>query len=193
MSMTGRSKTPPKGDVKPLGTKTEKKTVRRRVKLSDVKTDVASPETKQETATIFIWPSSEKEVAIDTASEVNSVEQMTDVPSQETAETKDKKNMEAVTLTRKPATAKSLTVQYGIDGRRGSVRFSKSLFEAAPETLTINVEGLAAPKVKETREERRARLKAMPKKTAAEKLAALEQRAARLRDKLAAEQQPAAV
>lgn len=182
MSMAGRSKVPPPGEATPLGTPRTKKT-------KAVKTPVKSAEK--------ISVEVEKTVAQKTAVVVNSDQHTGTVAQPLEQEQEQEKKMEnetvatpTLTLTRKPATPKALSIQYGIDGRRGSVRFSKSLFATAPDTITIPViDGMAEVKRKETKEERKARLQAMPKKTAAEKLAALEKKAERLRAKLAESQQ----
>jgi hypothetical protein len=127
----------------------------------------------------------EKEVAPTTESDVISTSNVN--PSADAlTQNKDTNIMETVTLTRKPSSAKSTSIQFGIDGRRGSVKFSKSLFATVPETIEVNVDGLAEAKRKETKEERKARLALQPKKTAAEKLAALEAKVARAKAKLAA-------
>ena len=62
-------------------------------------------------------------------------------------------------------------VIFNIEGRAGSVQFFRTLFQdAVPAKLTLIGE-FAPPKVKETPEERKARLKALPKLTAAERVA----------------------
>lgn len=85
-------------------------------------------------------------------------------------------------------------VIYNIEGRTGSVQFLSTLFGGdqnsqgnPPESLTLSGEFAEpkAPKAKETPEERKARLAALPKPTLAEKVAKAEERAAKLREKLA--------
>lgn len=87
-------------------------------------------------------------------------------------------------------------VNYKIEGRTGSVQFLSTLFGGTqtdrgnpPERLTLTGE-FAEPKVKvakakETPEERKARLAAMPKLTLEQKVAKAEEKAAKLREKLA--------
>lgn len=87
-------------------------------------------------------------------------------------------------------------VVYGVEGRPGSVRFSKTLFKdkQPPANVTLFTDAFAGPKearVEETKEQRKARLAALPKPTAAEKMARLEQKLDRLRAK-AAKETPAA-
>jgi hypothetical protein len=89
-----------------------------------------------------------------------------------------------ITLVRN-ATRKSRMIIYGIEGRPGNVQFtSKTLFDkdAVPATLRLTGE-FAAPKVKETPAERKARLSAI---TPAERLAKMEARIAAMKAKLAA-------
>jgi len=88
-----------------------------------------------------------------------------------------------ITLTRSNAPRKhDRFVIYKINDRPGSVQFLKTLFEndAVPTTLTLTGT-FAAPKIKETPEQRKARIKSLPKPTPAERLAKLEQRIARLK------------
>ena len=88
-----------------------------------------------------------------------------------------------ITLTRNDSPRKSLMAVFGVDGRPGSVHFSKTLFtnQEAPKTLTISDIAFAAPKLRETPEERKARIKALPKLTTAERVAKMEQRLAKLK------------
>lgn len=85
-------------------------------------------------------------------------------------------------------------VFYDIEGRTGKVQFLSTLFGGdqksqgnppAELTLTGEFAEPKAPKAKETPEERKARLKALPKLTLAEKVARAEERAAALKAKLA--------
>jgi hypothetical protein len=87
-----------------------------------------------------------------------------------------------ITLSRNDAPRRSNMVVYAIDGRKGSVRFSKTLFTNAPATLTLSNASFAAPKAKETKEERKARLALV---TPAERVAKMEARLARMKAQLA--------
>ena len=86
-------------------------------------------------------------------------------------------------LTRNDAPRRSNMAVFAVDGCHGSVRFSKSLFvnKQAPATLTLSDAAFAGPRVKETAEQRKARLKAM---TPAEKLARMEARIAKMKARL---------
>lgn len=101
------------------------------------------------------------------------------------------RNVMDITLTKSNAPRKGdrlVIFNFG-DGRRGSVQFQRSLFgDAIPDSLTLVGEMAEpkAPKAKETAEERKARLKALPKLTLAEKVAKAEERTAKLRAKLQA-------
>jgi hypothetical protein len=77
-------------------------------------------------------------------------------------------------------------VIFNIEGRPGSVQFFRALFpkDAIPTKLSLSGE-FAAPKVKETPAERKARFAAI---TPAERLAKMEARVAKMKAKLAAEQ-----
>ena len=91
-----------------------------------------------------------------------------------------------ITLARSTAQRKNPhLVMFKIDGRPGSVQFFRALFpkDAVPAQLRLTGE-FAPPKVKETPEERKARLKALPKPTAAERLAQMEARVAKMKAKL---------
>ena len=94
-----------------------------------------------------------------------------------------------IRLTRNDSPRRSHMVVFTVAGRHGSVRFSKTLFthKQAPATLTLSDAAFAAPRVKETAAERRARFKAL---SPAEKLAQLKSRIVRMRARLTA--QPAA-
>ena len=101
-----------------------------------------------------------------------------------------------INLTRSDKQRSTQMVVYTVDGRPGSVRFSKTLFKDknAPEKVTLVTEAFAGPKEpkrQETKEERKARLAALPKPTAAEKVARMEAKLAKLRQKVASEQAPA--
>jgi rRNA maturation protein Rpf1 len=97
-----------------------------------------------------------------------------------------------LTFTRSKAARKDdrLVIFNFADGRPGSVQFLRTAFpEQVPETITMSgdfaekTERVA--KAKETPEERKARLANLPKLTLAEKVAKAEERAAKLRAKLA--------
>ena len=93
-----------------------------------------------------------------------------------------------ITLVRSAAQPKNpRLVVFKIDGRPGSVQLYRTLFakDAVPARLTLTGE-FAEPKAKETPEERRARLKALPKLTPAERLAKMEERLAKMKARLAA-------
>ena len=113
-------------------------------------------------------------------------------------------NLTRQDITRKGTGRKNRLVVFTIDGRQGNVYFAPGLFakDAVPAALKIEGEGFSdpkAPKVAETKEERKARLAAMPKPTLAEQIAKADAKAAKLRAKLeaeaakAAEPQPEAV
>ena len=93
-----------------------------------------------------------------------------------------------INLTRSTAPRKDARlVIFNLEGRTGSVQFLKTLFnkDAIPATLTLTGE-FAAPKVKETPAERKARLALLPKLTPAERVAKMEERLANMKAKLVA-------
>lgn len=99
---------------------------------------------------------------------------------------------QTITLTLNEAPRKSERLIFYTGGHIHTVQFLKTAFPEGvpPKTLTItgNFAEVPAPKVpraKETPEERKARLAAMPKLTLAEKVAKAEKRAQELREKLA--------
>lgn len=76
------------------------------------------------------------------------------------------------------------------DGRAGSVQFLRSAFpEVIPDEISMSGEfaepKVRVPKEKETPEQRKTRLAALPKLTLAEKLQRAEERTAKLREKVA--------
>ncbi|HET9536989.1 MAG TPA: hypothetical protein VFP43_16895 [Mesorhizobium sp.] len=75
--------------------------------------------------------------------------------------------MPEITFTRSDRERKSQAIVYTADGYAGSARLSKTLFvdKQGPATLTISAAEFKAPRQVETAEERKARLKAMPKPT----------------------------
>jgi len=87
------------------------------------------------------------------------------------------------------------SVVFNIEGRKASVAFPKTLFGAnAPDKLSIEGE-FADPrtaKAPETKEERKARLAALPKLTLAEKIAKREEALSKMKAKLAGGDAPAA-
>lgn len=85
---------------------------------------------------------------------------------------------------------------YGATGYRGSVRISNAYFEGgkAPDTLVVTNDAFGGPKAiaaKMTKEERAAARKAAPKLTLAEKIAKREKALERDKAKLAASLEPA--
>ena len=100
--------------------------------------------------------------------------------------------MTTLKLTRSDKTRKTLMVVFTVDGRPGSVRFAKSLFvdQQPPATLSITDDTFAGPRKQETKEERKARLAAMPKLTTEQQLAKLEAKVAKMKATLAATTTP---
>jgi hypothetical protein len=92
-----------------------------------------------------------------------------------------------LSLTRNDAPRRSQMFVYGVEGRSGSIRFSKGLFvnQTAPATLTLSDAAFAGPRVKETPAERKARRALI---TPAERLARMETRIAKMKAALAAPQ-----
>jgi len=98
----------------------------------------------------------------------------------------ERKHMD-VTLTLNKAPRKSERIVI-FNSPLNSVQFLRTAFgETIPETLTVSGDFAEpkASKVKETKEERKARLAALPKPTLADRVAAAEKRAADLKAKLA--------
>lgn len=95
-----------------------------------------------------------------------------------------------VTLTRSNANRKDdRLVIYNYSDSKGSVQFLRSRFgETIPDELVLSGElgEPKAPKEKETAEARKARLKALPKLTLAEKVQKAEERTAKLKAKMQA-------
>lgn len=101
----------------------------------------------------------------------------------------------ALTLTRNDKPRKNARVAvFNIEGRQTSVSLPKSLFEGgnAPDSLELNSAAsfASAPvaKAKETPEERKARLAALPKLTLAQKIESREKQIVAMKAKLAASQ-----
>lgn len=116
---------------------------------------------------------------------------------QEPARPAGRTNVEqTITLTKSPKPRKDERVVI-FGGQLNAVQFLRTAFgEAVPDTITVTgdfAEPKAAkvPREKETPEERKARLAAMPKLTLAEKVAKAEARAQALREKLAKKNAPA--
>lgn len=87
------------------------------------------------------------------------------------------------------------SVIFDIEGRKASVSFPKSLFGAnVPENVIVEGDFAEpkAPRVAETKEERKLRLSNLPKLTLAEKIAKREQALEKMRVKLAADAAKAA-
>lgn len=101
------------------------------------------------------------------------------------------------TLTHRPdARKRSNIVIFNFPDRKGSVQFLRTAFgDTIPSTITVQAP-FAAPerrKELETKEQRKARLAALPKLTAEQKLAKARERVAKMEAKLAAKAaQPAA-
>lgn len=103
-------------------------------------------------------------------------------------------NGQLLTFTRNDKQRRSNMVVFDApEGRRGSVRISKTLFgkDQVPQTVAIEHPNFATPKVpyaKMSAEERKAARLARPKLTPAEKLARAEEKIAKLRAKVTASQ-----
>lgn len=107
---------------------------------------------------------------------------------------KDTKTMASISLTKDTKARKSSSVIFTGAGLVGSMKLTKSAFPngVAPNTLVFTIEDgvLAAPKqpkAKMTAEERKAARANAPKLSAAEKLAKLNERAAKLQARIDAE------
>ena len=89
-----------------------------------------------------------------------------------------------ITITRSKAARKTNRLVIFDGGHLHGVQFLRTAFgETIPDTLKLTGEGFAAPKVKETPEERKIRLAAiMP----AERLAKMEERVVKMKAKLVA-------
>lgn len=98
-----------------------------------------------------------------------------------------------ITFVRSDRQRKSQAVTYVAEGYNGSVRFSKTLFEgkAGPSQIAIDAVEFRAPRAAETSEERKARLKALPKPTLEQQIAKREAALAKLREKAAKQSQAA--
>jgi hypothetical protein len=158
----GVGNTMPAGQAKPMGTSKSKK-------ASDVAT----------------LPMTEK--ALDSANDAplpsSTVEPSTGSDAPATEDTKMQ-----ITFNKSTKERKSTSVVYSAaNGLRGSLRMAKTFFKGgvAPDTLVIDSDAFSEPKVKLTAEQRKEARKNAPKQTPAEKLAKLEERAAKLRAKVA--------
>jgi len=104
----------------------------------------------------------------------------------------------AIALKRNDGPRKNARVAvFDVEGRKSAVTFPKSLFgDNVPTDLMLQSDApfaeVKAPKPQETKEERKARLAAMPKLTPEQKLAKLKERTAKLEAKLAKASEPAA-
>ena len=116
-----------------------------------------------------------------------------------TSETTENRSQKMnVNLTRSDKQRSTGMVVFLVEGRPGSVRFSKTLFknQTAPETIAVDTDAFGfgearVARTQETKEERKARLKALPKLTPAEKLARLEAKIEKMRTKVNATAAPA--
>lgn len=187
-SATKKRKTMPKGDAKPLGTKSTPKSARAKsaAQKSSAVVEKNSEKVIDNAASTAVDSSSTR-----TADSVDSAEI---VPPLETGSdahiTKEEKKVMQITLTKSNKNRKSTSIVFtAANGVRGSVRFAKTLFAGgnAPDTLVIENDAFAEPKAKLTPEQRKEQRKNAPKLTAAQKLAKLQERAARLQAKIAAE------
>lgn len=110
----------------------------------------------------------------------------------------DKKIMATISLTLDPKTRKSTSVVFKLPaGVRGSVRIAKTAFPngVPPASLSLQSDqenAFAEAKAKLTAEQRKQARKDAPKLSPAQKLAKLQERAAKLQAKIAAEATPAA-
>jgi hypothetical protein len=112
--------------------------------------------------------------------------------SEATSQTQESKVMN-LSLVRNDKQRKSNAVTYNVAGYAGSVRFSKSFFadKTGPASFTLDSDQFGEPRKTRatmTAEERKAARANAPKLTPAEKLAKIEERAAKLRAKIAATQ-----
>lgn len=191
-------KTMPKGEAKPLGTKKNPaglKTVKSGNRqhthiegsVGGADHDAATGKSQAENATEEKIDNTEKVVDNAPSVGVNFSNRGNDAAT-ETGDTK----MEIV-LSLDTKARKSSAVVYSGEGLRSGVRIAKSAFanKTAPTTITIVSDSFAQPKVKETKEERKARLAAAPKLTLAEKIAKREASLQALKDKAAKQAAPA--
>ena len=147
----------------------------------------------------------EKVVDTSVASQVSSSHQSAathEAPaaSQSTNDTRSTHHMgeaQSITLTKSTKPRKSSSVVYMGEGLRGGLRISKTAFidGVAPDTFVVSSDVFAPVKTKivETKEQRKARLAALPRLTLAEKIAKREEALARDKKKLEAQQAKAHV
>lgn len=204
--MAGRSKTPPKGDVRALGTKKPKAgkgkgagMAEALAALPDAEADVRSMVDAAIGAPENTSAAAEDSACIADAPELQSVHR----PEGGTEEaagiagispegaTDRSMQMATIVLTRNDKQRRSTNIVYTSPSVKGSVRFSKSAFPNSepPAELTIEVADgtLVAPKPPRaamTPEERKAARAAQPKLTLAEKVARAEKRTADLKAKM---------
>lgn len=144
----------------------------------------------------------------DTAPVINNETEQTTMETQTTEQTQNEQTQPVTGTTVKealdpnPVTLKldakersTIMVVYLAQGRPGSVRFSKTLFPDMNPPAEITLPGnvfaqIRTPRAAETKEQRKARLAAKPKPTAAEKLARLEKKLEKLRAAAAATSAP---
>lgn len=173
--MSKHSKTMPHGEARPLGTKVPKRTNK--------------PVSKD--AALF-----KKVVDTPSTTHVDSVQTSSDAAmtptSSQTNAAQERTHMATITLTLDPKVRKSTSLVYNSPSIKGGVRIAKSAFTdgVAPATLDISADTFAAPKVAETKEQRKARLAAAPKLTLAEKIAKREKQLDAMRAKAALQTSP---
>jgi hypothetical protein len=180
----GVSKTPPKNEARPLGTSAPKRAAA--PKKPSKATGDPVVEKVVDTPVVARVDSSTSEQTSNTAT--------SNVNAGDVARTEeDKKVMASISLTLDPKTRKSTSVVFKLPtGLRGSVRIAKTAFPngVPPASLSLQSDSegaFAAAKAKLTAEERKALRANAPKLTAAQKLAKLQERAAKLQAKIEAE------
>jgi hypothetical protein len=182
----GVSATPPKSEARPLGTPSKKGASARAVTKAN----------KQKAPRVVVnvdMSASEKKVFDNvTRTHVDSASQeTTSVESTSTNNPASEKGpVMQITLVKSNKNRKSTSVVFNAsNGLRGSARFAKTFFKDgnAPDTLVIDGDAFASPKEKLTAEQRKELRKQAPKLSASEKLAKLQERAAKLQAKIAAE------
>lgn len=183
---TGVSRTPPKSEARPLGTPSPKRSHSKK-----------QPKPAVEASSSPVNSGAEEVVDTSTASPAESsstdTTSVNTAPSTETQIAKEQHIMSTITLTLDPKTRKSTSLVFKLPaGVRGSVRIAKTAFPGGVPPTSLNLQSdsdsaFAQPKAKLTAEERKALRKDQPKLTPAQKLAKLQERAAKLQAKIAAE------
>lgn len=163
----------PKNEAKPLGTK---------------KGNKGRKPTAEERRKDFAVVAGKKVVDTQNDLEVTSLQPPITVAQSEPAPPEPQKEQH-MTLTYKGLNKKGNAAIYS--GAKTSVRFSLANFPGKTAPATIEVadgvfEAATAPKPTETKEERKARLAALPKPTEAERIARVEKNLAKRKAKLAA-------